>query len=136
MKTIYLAGPIAGCSDAECRTWREEVAQKWPGAVLNPLRRDYRWEVANGQIDSVLAAMIVENDKEDIRAAHGVLVYWDRPSVGTSMEIIYAHSLRKPIVVIMAEHHIDTCSPWIWHHASELVTTIDQGLTIMRELLK
>ena len=34
MKTVYLCGPINGCTDSECRDWREYVKDRWEGSTL------------------------------------------------------------------------------------------------------
>ena len=42
--TIYLAGPMAGCSDSEANDWRDYVTEKLQNDfnILSPMRRDYR----------------------------------------------------------------------------------------------
>ena len=42
--TIYLAGPINGCSDDECNNWRDSFIKKMDGdyEFRNPMMRDYR----------------------------------------------------------------------------------------------
>lgn len=135
MNLIYLSGPIAGCSDAECRDWRREFASKWPGAVLDPMRNDYRLV---GEMTDKLAHQIVLGDLKDIHVCDGMVVYHDRPSVGTSMEIVYAHQAGKPIIVIDARPNrgpSNPISPWLWHHATEIVDTLDQALHQFDRLL-
>ena len=113
----YLAGPIAGCTDAEAADWRDAVTQHYPRA-LNPMCRDYR-------VGDALAHMreIVELDKRDIRRSDCVLVRWDatKASTGTTMEVIYAWENRVPVVL-----WIDpavTLSPWLAYHSTFLVHT-------------
>jgi hypothetical protein len=96
MTKIYLCGPINGCTDEECKDWREAVKAKWPDAI-DPMRRDYR-----GKEDESVK-QIVELDKIDIMNCDVVLVNYDKPSVGTSMEILYAFE-RGKFVVIVADH--------------------------------
>jgi len=134
MKLIYLSGPIAGCSDAECRNWRAEFASKWPGACLDPMRHDYR---TVDEMTTSLAHAIVQGDLKDIQVCDGVVVYHDRPSIGTSMEIVYAHQHEKPIIVIDARPNPYTpISPWLWFHASEIVSGIDQAINQLIERVK
>lgn len=118
---IYLAGPINGCTDSECKDWREWVKQRWPGTCLDPMLRDARDKTMTQE----LAAEIVLADLADIRAADAILVYWDRPSVGTSMEIFYAAFClpgagvfgSKPVFLINASGK-PIESPWLLHYAS------------------
>ena len=44
MLSIYLAGPMAGCSDEECNDWRDYITEnlKEEFIILSPMVRDYR----------------------------------------------------------------------------------------------
>lgn len=120
-KPIYLCGPIQNCTDAECMTWRAEAAKLWPGPVLDPLRRDYRGkELTN-------PAQLVAGDLQDIRDSAGVLVWFDRPSVGTAMEIFYAkHVLQRPVVVV--NKYPGVLSAWLVHHCDKVYTDLEVAL--------
>jgi nucleoside 2-deoxyribosyltransferase len=112
MKTIYLCGPINGRTTEDATNWRELAKTLWAGECLDPMRRDYRGR----ELEPGIAAEIVAGDIEDIQASHGVLVFFDKPSVGTSMEVFYAkHVLGKPVVVIDAGDK--PLSPWLIHHS-------------------
>ncbi len=89
MKKVYLAGPIAGCSDAECNDWRDLVISLLDSSfkAINPMRRDDR-----GKEDENINN-IVELDKVDIVQSDAIIVSYDKPSVGTSMEVFFAFSL-------------------------------------------
>ena len=114
-KTVYLAGPINGCSDSECKDWREWVKQRWPQHnYLDPMRRDYRGSEAES------AAEIVSGDKEDIRKSDVFVAFCPKPSVGTSMEIFFAHQIGVRVVAVAPE----PVSPWIRAHA-EVLTCLD-----------
>jgi nucleoside 2-deoxyribosyltransferase len=111
-RTIYLCGPINGRTTEDATSWRETVKQRWNGGCLDPMRRDYRGR----ELEPGIAAEIVAGDIEDIQAADAILVFFDKPSVGTSMEVFYAkHVLGKPVVVIDASDK--PLSPWLIHHS-------------------
>lgn len=94
---VYLAGPINGCTDDECSTWRNTLKRMLPEVSwVDPMVRDYRGR------EQVAYREIVEGDKRDIDSSHIVLVNYVKPSVGTSMEVLYAWSAYKPVVVIAA----------------------------------
>lgn len=112
MTKIYLCGPINGCTDEECKDWRELVKTKWPDTI-DPMRRDYRGK----EHESV--KQIVELDKIDIMNCDVVLVNYDKPSVGTSMEILYAFE-RGKFVVIVADYST-RISPWLQYHSHAIV---------------
>jgi hypothetical protein len=56
MRRIYLCGPIADRTNAQCAVWRDQARMLWyPGEVIDPLRRDYR----GVRIDSARARQLV-----------------------------------------------------------------------------
>ena len=129
MKTIYLCGPIQNRTDEQCVTWRERAKQLWPGATLDPLRRDYRGKELENP------AQLVADDLSDIDACDGLIVYFDAPSVGTSMEIFYAkHILRKPVVVVDATMGA-TLPVWLVHHADVIRPDLQGALITLHHLL-
>jgi nucleoside 2-deoxyribosyltransferase len=110
---VYLAGPINGRTDGECRNWRLQATQFFGAEhVLDPMRRDYRG------IEAQNAAAIVEQDKADILSSSAVLLYFDAPSVGTACELMYAHHREVPVFVA----HVAKVppSPWLVYHAKVL----------------
>jgi nucleoside 2-deoxyribosyltransferase len=112
-RTVYLAGPIFGCTDAEAADWRAQVTRRLGSEVIyNPMTRDFRGR----EDDPAVVAEIVEGDKRDIDGCDAVLVYYPRPSVGTSMEVLYAHERGKHVVV--ANVSGGPVSPWIAYHAT------------------
>ncbi len=109
---VYLAGPINGCSDAEAKDWRttaRELLFDNGVDVLDPMVRDYRGNEAGNE------ARIVEGDKADILTADVVLVMFARPSVGTSMEVLFAWQNSRPVVVVAAG--AGRLSPWLVYHS-------------------
>jgi nucleoside 2-deoxyribosyltransferase len=115
MKTVYLCGPINGCTDAECNDWRSFAKEHLKCGTLDPMARDYRGREREPGID----AKIVENDKADIDESDILLVNYVKPSVGTSMEILWAWLAHKPIILVAAEG--ENLSPWLTYHVSKIV---------------
>lgn len=133
-KIVYLAGPIQGRSDADCIVWREDFTTLWAErghGVLNPMLRDYR--AFEDMEDYILAAQIVTEDLADIFNSDGLIVYFDRPSVGTSMEIVYARAANKPIVVVNASGKV--VSPWLLHHSNKIVFFLADAADALEELI-
>lgn len=121
--TIYLCGPIQGRSDSECRDWRNWVKENWAGQCRDPMDRDYRnlfWKPEQ-------AAGVVEEDLSDINLSDGVLAYYDRPSVGTSMEIFYAAVVRRMPVFLINASGVGTgyLSPWLLHHVVGIAENLE-----------
>jgi nucleoside 2-deoxyribosyltransferase len=127
-KPLYLCGPINGRSDSDCRDWRKAAKAAWPGDVLDPMRRDYRGR----ELEPGIAAEIVAGDIEDIDLCAAVLVYFDKPSVGTSMEVFYAKTSGKPVVVIDASDK--PLSPWLLHHSDQVVKTLAEAMEACESL--
>jgi nucleoside 2-deoxyribosyltransferase len=112
VSTVYLAGPINGCSDAEAFDWRDDMTARLKGhghTVISPMVRDYRGR------ENENVKEIVEGDKEDIHRADAVIAYCPRPSVGTSMEVYMAWSLLKFVIVYAPADA--SISPWLRYHS-------------------
>lgn len=120
LKTIYLCGPINGCTDEECTDWREFVKGIWKGPTLDPMRRDYRGK----EDDSVKE--IVELDKIDVINSDVILVNYDKPSVGTSMEILYAFERGKLVVVVAKDG--TRISPWMRYHSHAILNSFEDAI--------
>lgn len=127
---IYLAGPIANRSDAECVSWRNWFTAAWDGEVRNPLSRDYRYY--NGE--DHIANQIVQADMQDIDDSDALVVMYDGiPSVGTSMEMFYAYQLGKKVVLVdnSPEDHI--VSPWLVYHCHVVVGSLHDAVVWFKE---
>ncbi|WLB14772.1 nucleoside 2-deoxyribosyltransferase (plasmid) [Bradyrhizobium elkanii] len=115
---VYLCGPINGCTDEECKDWREEMKRHFPDAI-DPMRRDYRGKEAESYRE------IVELDKIDVERSDVVLVNYDKPSVGTSMEVYHAWLKHVPVIVVCREGTI--ISPWLRYHSTKIVHSFDEA---------
>lgn len=90
------------------------------------MARDYRGR----ELEPGIAAEIVENDKADIVASDILLVYYDKPSVGTSMEILFSHGLSKRIILV--DKSDKPLSPWLIYHCPEIYKTLDQAIAAIK----
>jgi nucleoside 2-deoxyribosyltransferase len=121
---VYLCGPINGRSDDDCTWWREQAKQSLTD-TLDPMRRDYRGKEASAWRE------IVELDKIDVASCDVLLVYYDRPSVGTSMEVLYAWERGKRVVVVNKSGA--RMSPWLVYHAHSVFASLDDALATLIE---
>ena len=128
-KKVYLCGPINGCTDEECKDWREMLKQRLgEDSCVDPMRRDYR-----GREDDCVEE-IVELDKIDILECDSLIVNYDKPSVGTSMEVLYAWMHHKIIIVVCAP---DTrISPWLRYHSTRIVHSFQDALEDLQHIRK
>jgi nucleoside 2-deoxyribosyltransferase len=123
---VYLCGPINGCTNEEARNWREVVKIHFPASV-DPMKRDYRGKELSNYRE------IVDLDKRDIRNCDIVLVNYDKPSVGTSMEVFYAWTLGIPVVVWTSRDA--RLSPWLIYHSTTIVNSLDEVVSKIQEIL-
>jgi nucleoside 2-deoxyribosyltransferase len=122
--TIYLAGPIHGCSDVECVTWRREVKELLPEfEFLDPMDKDYRGR-ENENVNE-----IVEGDKSEILRANILLAYCWQKSWGTAMEIMYARGHRTYVVVVGRNN----LSPWVRYYADKICHSLGEACDFIRE---
>lgn len=113
----YLAGPIAGCTDTEKHQWRELATERL-GNVIDPTE----W-----------SENVVARDKEAIRRSEAVLAYCPYPSVGTSMEILYAHHIGKPVIAVVPKG--EPISPWILAHTVAVCWEVGTACSLLRGIL-
>ena len=128
MKTIYLSGPIMDEISGQAREWRE-TAKNLLGKhfnLLDPMRRKF----VDRQVDS--ANEIVEFDLQDVRDADLVLVNYNKPSIGTSMEVFYAaHDLGK-FIVAFSPFEFRDCSPWMVRYCTRILPDLEQAAEYIR----
>jgi nucleoside 2-deoxyribosyltransferase len=109
---IYLAGSIWGTDVGDVFDWRERVEHALGrDNCLNPLRRGYTPEDVLNSIGEVVVM-----DKYDIRRSDAILVNHKYPSVGTSMEVFFAWTLGKPVIVVNQSGKV--LPPWLTYHST------------------
>jgi hypothetical protein len=136
-RRVYLAGPINGMDDAACKPWRTEIAkrllERYGIPSLDPMRRDYRGR----ELEPGAFLRIVEDDLADVRSCAAVLAWCPVPSVGTSMELLYAAQRGKWVAIVVPPGA--RISPWLLYCADALFENLDAaadwlGATIEKPL--
>ena len=122
MKIVYLSGGIKDFSKSDKHDWREKSKSLLGCETIDPTRISY---------DGRNPAIIVELDKSDIDKSSHVLVYYIRPSVGTSMEIFYAWERKKPVYIVN-ESNVEL-SPWMLYHSTRIFKTLDEALQQIKD---
>lgn len=123
MKKIYLSGPIMDEHAGYAREWRESAKELLGKKfhLLDPMRRKF----VDRQVDS--ANEIVEFDLQDVRDADLILVNYNKPSIGTSMEVFYAaHNLGK-FIVAFSPFEFKDCSPWMVRYCTKILPDLEQA---------
>ena len=123
-RLVYLAGAIYEMDDT-CVRWRKAASlllRKKNIMSMRPTDADYRGK------ESIAGnpEQIVERDKKEIMMCDTILAKCDHPSWGTAMEILFAWSLQKQIVVVT-----NSFSPWIRYHATHVFPTVEDAIDSM-----
>lgn len=122
MPKVYLAGPIHGMTDLECKAWRTEATALLAVhdvETIDPMLRDFRGA------EEEFADELVEADKEDIEQSDVVLVNANHPGWGTAMEVFYAKSLGKQVISFT---NADSISPWLRCHTCGIFGTLHEAI--------
>jgi len=149
MPKVYLAGPITGCTFDGCTEWRDvakaELA-KFGIDAYSPMRaKDYLKEkgVLSGSYpDAGLFSSsrnIMTRDFFDCTSADVVLAYLvgaPRVSAGTVMEIAWTYDRHIPLVAIIEPEGNVHSHPMIDEAIGFRAKTLDEGLTIVKAILR
>ncbi len=121
--SIYLSGPIMDEVAGHAREWREQVKMIFGGRfqLLDPMRRKF----VDRQVDS--ANEIVEFDLRDVRRADIILVNYNKPSIGTSMEVFYAAHVLGKFVVAFSPFEYADCSPWMARYCTKILPSLESA---------
>lgn len=132
--TVYLAGPIANCTDEEAGEWRKKVTealQSLKGSdgievtVLDPFAFDCRDK------EREQSYVVVAMDKEMIRKSDLVLANVWKTGTGTAMEIMFSNMIGVPVAVIYTGP-----SPWITEHCRWQLDDLDGAISWLTDSLR
>ncbi|MDA1043942.1 MAG: nucleoside 2-deoxyribosyltransferase [Verrucomicrobia bacterium] len=129
MKKVYLCGPIMDENEGVAREWRTKARAELSAQfiILDPMRRNFK----DREVDS--ANEIVEFDLQDVREANIILVNYNKPSVGTSMEVFYAsHELGK-FVVAFSPFSFQECNPWMVRFCTKILPSLEDAIQYISE---
>lgn len=109
----YVAGPMEDCTQAEMKGWRDQVRDQLDLhgiEVLDPTRRvsfhDQLQDLQSEEKCMNTCRRIFKQDMQDIADSKVVLADVRRKSgrgTGTSMEIMFAHTKNKIIILVADE---------------------------------
>lgn len=149
---VYLAGGIAGLSGEAAIDWREKVARTFEDfsvQVRDPMRAKKvlrEQPVISGNFHDYAgrghfftSKGIMTRDFNDVKQADVLLVnllYAQKPSLGTIMELAWAFALQKPaVVVIEAQGNPHDNHPMIHEAMPFRVTTLEEGVEAVLTIL-
>lgn len=123
---VYLAGLINGCSDSEAKDWRETLKALDQFTWVDPMKRDYRG------VEAVKYREVVDLDKRDILSCGTIVVMFVKPSVGTSMEMLFAWENGIPVILI--DRSEGPLSPWMIYHSTSIVNSLEEAMEVLCKL--
>ena len=128
-KRIYLCGPIMDEADGHARAWRERARRDLATdfVLLDPMRRNFK----DREVDS--ANEIVEFDLQDVRDADLVLVNYNKPSIGTAMEVFYASHVLNKFVIAFSPFSFRDCNPWMVKYCTKILPSLEAAIAYIRE---
>lgn len=132
MTSVYLAGPIAGFDDP--KAWRVHAKKRLAAhgiKGIDPFEEEVEANPSHAgyQPRSIVARDYMHCVKSDVVLVY--LLHATRVSIGTVMEIAWAHALNKPCYVVLPEdagHLHDHCM--IEGVASAVVHDLDEALEL------
>lgn len=142
---IYLAGPITGESWGGATDWRKQVGDALADVGIegvSPLRsKEYLLNevaIADRYDQHILSTSkgIFTRDFYDVSRVDGLFVNFlgaKKVSIGTVMEIAYAWSLRKPIVVVMDKDNMHQHS-MLREASGWIVDSIEDGIHVVKNV--
>jgi len=128
MKTIYLSGPIMDEHLGTAREWRGAAKDQLEAhfRLLDPMRRNFK----DREVDS--ANEIVEFDLQDVRDADILLVNYNKPSIGTSMEVFYAAQDLGKFVIAFSPFSFQDCSPWMVRSCPQILPSLSSAVSYLQ----
>ena len=121
MKKIALEGPINGCTDDECFTWRDHIIATF-GAYCtfhNPMDFDCRGR------EQELESQLVAFDMKGLQESDIILVNAEVPGWGTAMAVQMCFDMKKPIISVCSGR----VSPWLNNRSTVVVTNMREAIT-------
>ena len=122
MLKVYLAGPINGCTDEECKAWRAEARRLLEPmcSVIDPMDFDCR------DLEGEMACDIISYDLRRLEEVDIVLVNAKRPSWGTAMEMACARRGQKPVFAFVGSSQ-QPVSHWLRGYSTKVCSTLAQA---------
>ena len=128
-KIIYLSGPIMDEHEGHAREWRCQATQELEKhfLLLDPMRRNFK----DREVDS--ANEIVEFDLQDVRDADILLVNYNKPSIGTSMEVFHASFNLGKFIIGFSPFSFQDCSPWMVRFCTKILPSLEDAIQYIKE---
>lgn len=138
-----MAGPITGRNLEEANDWRGNVVEHLNNAGIrgvSPLRcepiRGETYDIGNADPRFGTARAIASKNFLDVQTCDITLVYLPKElndkklSLGTIVELAWAHALRKPTILV-SDDPLITEHPVMQANASWVVPSLDEAIEVI-----
>lgn len=131
-RTIFLAGPMHGVEKQAALSWREKakkilesnfyVLHAYRGREQKETMPDPKGFIGRDKNDILRSDILIVND-----------TYVDASMIGTAMEVLFAYSLNKIIIVFGNAHLTDD---WLSYHSHIRVDNLEEACRLAIKLFK
>jgi nucleoside 2-deoxyribosyltransferase len=145
-KTVYLAGPVGGLTEAEAKGWREKITYELSVVGIKgvcPLRAE---PPVNGKYDVKnsynaedenwgSARAIAAKNRFDVSNCGMTLAYMPTLSVGTVVEMAWADRMGKSVILVATDPDIAQ-HPLLMACASWIVPTLEDAVDVITGMME
>lgn len=143
---LFLSGPITDVSYGESADWRKYVASKMPRSIkcISPLRgKEYLKNEKNikasyEDIPLSSGKGITFRDRFDVKRADAILINLlgaKKVSIGSMIEIGWADTGIKPIILVMEKEENVHDHPMLKNAAGFIVDNLDDAIELAKKIL-
>lgn len=147
MKTVYLGGPINGCTEREAKNWRAYVMEKiseFGIRGISPLRCEpisgERYGLGTADPKFGTSRAIASKNLFDVRSCDLTLCYIpmvkppNHISYGTLGELFWAHAESKPTILVTDDPDLQK-HPVVQAAAGWSLETLDDAIEVITGIL-
>jgi nucleoside 2-deoxyribosyltransferase len=145
--TVYLAGPITGLTYGNATEWRKLVKDAMPSHIstLSPMRGKQRLELLKDEQikmsyeDNPLTSEkgINTRDYYDVMRCDALFVNLlgaQKVSIGTVMEIAWARTTQKPVILVMEKGNVHDHA-MLRYACGFIVSTLEEGIEVLKTVI-
>ena len=142
--SVYLSGPITGCSYTDAVQWREHVTSQlaaWGIHCYDPMRHNDRvFSVDETHFEKGIASAeaLYARDLLDVDRCTCLIVYLKGAtiiSIGTMFEMAWAAKVNKPVILVMEDKGNIHDHPFVTQAATKRVDTLDEAIELAKQVL-
>jgi hypothetical protein len=145
---VYIGMPITFAGGDHTPLFQKVARRIYASGLLEPVLPSdaddtIRWSYAVGSYTPLaeLCTALVEQDLQQLQQSDGALFLLPEPSIGTAMEIVYAHRVDIPSVVLVPLRLL--YHPWLRYHSTMVLwapdplgPALDHAIRLLAEIIR